>query len=58
MRPPLRVLSISVIASLPEAEKKRAEQRVRDAFTKHPDTAGLTTYTLPYITELYWSYKL
>lgn len=53
-----RVMSISVISALPADEKKRAEQRIRDAFTQHPSTAHLSQYTLPYITETYWTYKL
>ena len=53
-----RVMSISVISALPEDEKKRAWQRISDAFTQHPSLAGQTEYTLPYITELYWAYKL
>ena len=53
-----RVMSISVISALPDEEKKRAQQRIIAAFTEHPTTAGLSQYTLPYITEAYWSYKL
>ena len=53
-----RVNSISVISALPDDEKKRAQQRLTRVLTQHSDTAGLTQYTLPYITEAYWSYKL
>ena len=52
-----RVMSISVISALPDDEKKRAQQRVSEAFTQHRDTAGLSEYTLPYVTETYWSYN-
>ena len=53
-----RVTSISVISALPEEEKKRAQQRIREAIAQHPATAGLSEFTLPYVTETYWSYKL
>lgn len=51
-------MSISVISVLPEAEKQRAWQRISAVFTEHPSLAGQTVYTLPYVTECYWSYKL
>ena len=53
-----RVMSISVISALPVDEKKECERRVREVILSHPDNAGKTEYTIPYITEIYLTFKL
>jgi SAM-dependent methyltransferase len=52
-----RVLSISVIGQLPQQEQDEIAERVRNLVLTHPSTAGLTHYTLPYRTHIYWSFK-
>ncbi|XP_065838176.1 uncharacterized protein [Oscarella lobularis] len=53
-----RVLSISVIASRPEEEQRKVAAEVEDLLTTHQDTRGLSTYSLPYATDLCWTKKL
>jgi SAM-dependent methyltransferase len=48
-----RVLSISVIALRSEEEKKLIAEEVRKLVENHPDTKGLTAYTLPYCINVY-----
>lgn len=53
-----RVMSISVIASLDGEERQRVEECVKEIVTQHPDHVGATQYSLPYKTEVYWTYKI
>ena len=48
-----RVMSISVISSLNEEDKNECERKVKDIITQHPDNAGKTQYTIPYVTGVY-----
>ena len=49
-----RVTSVSFIASLPPAEFARVVDRVRTLLATHPETAGRTTFEIPYRTGVYW----
>ena len=52
-----RVLSISVISALPAEEKAAVAERIKHILHTHPDTAGKSEYTIPYVTEMYITYK-
>ncbi|XP_062511047.1 uncharacterized protein LOC134186960 [Corticium candelabrum] len=52
-----RILSVSVIASQSEEEKRIVADKVASLLESHPDTKGLTTYTLSYHTDIYWCKK-
>ncbi len=49
-----RTLSVSFIAALPEAERARVAQDVRDLIARTPDLAGRDEVTFPYRTQVYW----
>lgn len=53
----LRVLSVSVIAALPAAERRRVAHRVRRLLEDDPATRGRAILELPYRTDLYWARK-
>lgn len=53
-----RVLSTSVIAEKPEAERKEIEMHVREILRSHPDLADAResgVYTIDYLTEIAWT---
>lgn len=52
-----RVLSVSVIASRSEDEKRQVAEQVTKLLENHPDTKASNTYTLPYRTDIYWCKK-
>ncbi|MDQ4005880.1 MAG: class I SAM-dependent methyltransferase [Actinomycetota bacterium] len=49
-----RYASASYIAVLPEAERTQVLRRINELARTHPDLAGRSTFSLPYVTELYW----
>lgn len=53
----LRVLSVSVIAVLPSAERRRVARRVREVLDTDPATRDRTIVEMPYRTEVYWARK-
>ncbi len=53
----LRVLSVSVIAALPSAERRRVARRVRRLLDADPATRGRAVLELPYRTDLFWARK-
>ena len=52
-----RVLSISVIAVLPEPKRRQVAREVRRLLTSDPATRGRPTLEMPYRTEVYWAYR-
>jgi SAM-dependent methyltransferase len=50
-----RVLSVSVIAVQPPAERRRIAEEFREVLRRDPLTRGRRTLTLPYRTEVYWT---
>jgi SAM-dependent methyltransferase len=53
-----RVASMSFIAVLPDHERARVLERVVELVARHPDTAGLETFVLPYQTHAFWSKRV
>lgn len=53
----LRVLSVSVIAALPAADRRRVARQVRRLLDADPGTRGRAVLELPYRTDLYWARK-
>jgi ubiquinone/menaquinone biosynthesis C-methylase UbiE len=49
-----RVLSISFVAGLPEAERDQVADRVRRLLAEHSDTRGRKAFPVPYRTDIYW----
>jgi SAM-dependent methyltransferase len=52
-----RVLSVSVVAVLPAAERRRVADRVRAVLDRDPMTQGRAVIELPYRTETYWAFR-
>jgi len=52
-----RVLSVSVIAVLPEPERRRVAHAVRALLACDPATRGRSMLEMPYRTEVYWAYR-
>jgi len=50
-----RVASISYIAALSEAERRRVANQVRVLLAGHPDTAGREEFVIRHHTEVFWS---
>ena len=48
-----RAESVSVVGSLPPADKERVLDRIRDLASTHPDLAGRTHFPFPYTTRVY-----
>lgn len=48
-----RTLSTSFIAKLPESERERVANQLRDLIATHPDLVGRTEVTYPYMTLAY-----
>lgn len=48
-----RTLSVSFVAALPEAERRRLEDRLRGFITNEPALAGRATVAFPYRTAMY-----
>jgi SAM-dependent methyltransferase len=53
-----RVASISYIAALPEAQRDRVLDEVRELARTHPELADRDRFDLPYVTDLYWCVRL
>lgn len=51
----LRVLSVSVIAVLPLAERRRVVRRVWEVLDTSPATRGRKILEMPYRTDVYWA---
>ncbi|MGH2687026.1 MAG: class I SAM-dependent methyltransferase [Actinomycetota bacterium] len=49
-----RYASASYLAILPEAERTEVLGRIERLARTHPDLTGRSTFSLPYVTELYW----
>jgi SAM-dependent methyltransferase len=49
-----RVLSVSYVASAPDAERTAVEAEVRDLLAHDPDLAGRSTIGMPYVTDVFW----
>jgi SAM-dependent methyltransferase len=52
-----RVLSVSMIAVLPPAERARVAAAVRSLLRTDPETRGRATIAMPYATEVYWALR-
>ena len=52
-----RTLSVSVIANLPPAKRRAVAAEVRAVLRNDPTTRGRRLVTLPYETEVYWSFR-
>lgn len=52
-----RIGSLSFVALLPEAEKAKLFQKVRDLLTSHPQTIGRPLLHVDCITDIYWTFK-
>jgi hypothetical protein len=48
-----RILSVSFIAALPEAERARVERRIRRLLETHSDLRGRSRVSFPYQTHAY-----
>ncbi|MBI3543938.1 MAG: SAM-dependent methyltransferase, partial [Deltaproteobacteria bacterium] len=53
-----RVVSISFIAALPEAERARVAAAVRELVATHPDTRERSRIDFPYVTSLYFCARI
>ena len=53
-----RVLSVSFIATLPEAEREAVAARVRTLLASDAATRGRDRLVLPYVTDLFWCERL
>jgi hypothetical protein len=53
-----RTLSVSFIAKLPEIEREKAANRVRNLIATEPSLAGKAEVTFPYVTHAYSARKL
>ncbi len=53
-----RVASVSHVQILPEPERQRVLDEVRDIVTNHPQTAGQNVLNLGYWTDCYWTERL
>jgi SAM-dependent methyltransferase len=49
-----RAASVSVVASLPEADRQVVLDRIRDLARTHPDLAGRASFDFPYGTRVFW----
>lgn len=49
-----RVLSVSYVASAPEAERRRVVEEVARLLDEDPDLAGRDEIVVPYRTDVYW----
>jgi SAM-dependent methyltransferase len=52
-----RTLSVSVIANLSPAQQREVANEVRTVLRTDPSSRGRTTLTLPYETQVFWSYR-
>lgn len=52
-----RIGSLSFIALLPETEKAKLFQKVRDLLNSHPQTTGKTILQIDCVTDIYWTFK-
>ncbi len=52
-----RVLSVSVVAVLPAAERRRVARAVREILDTDPATRGRPILEMPYRTEVYWALR-
>ncbi len=52
-----RTLSVSVIANLPPAERRKVAAEIRAVLRTDPAARGRRTLVLPYTTEVYWSHR-
>ncbi len=50
-----RARTVSSIAVLPEAERERVLDLVRELAATHPDIRGRESVSLPYLTKVYWT---
>lgn len=50
-----RVLSISLVARLPAAERRRVANELRELLSRDPGTRGRRLLSMPYLTEVYWA---
>lgn len=50
-----RVSSVSFVARLPEPERERVLDEVRDLLATDPETRGCAEVELPYRTDVYWA---
>lgn len=50
-----RIISISFVAALPDADREALLERVRAIVATDPDLRGGATVSLPYRTDVYWS---
>ena len=53
-----RTLSTSFIAKLPDAEREKVADWLRELIATHPDLRGKTEITYPYVTETYAATRL
>jgi SAM-dependent methyltransferase len=53
-----RTLSTSFIAKLPDTERQTVANRLRELIATHPDLAGNTEVTYPYVTEAYTATRM
>jgi ADP-ribose pyrophosphatase YjhB (NUDIX family) len=49
-----RVLSVSYVASAPEAERERVIAEVADLLENDPELRGRERIVMPYRTDVYW----
>jgi SAM-dependent methyltransferase len=52
-----RTLSVSVVANLPPAQRRAVAAEVRAVLRNDPTSRGRTSLTLPYETQVFWSYR-
>ncbi len=52
-----RFLSVSVVAVLPEAERRRVAAEIRELLRANPATRGRRLVELPYVTEVYTTHR-
>jgi hypothetical protein len=52
-----RAASISVVASLPAAERDEVLRRIAELAATHPDLAGRPVIDFPYVTRVLWCHR-
>lgn len=53
-----RALTVSSITVLPDAQRERVLDEVRELAATHPDLRGRDSFALPYVTKVYWTTKI
>eukprot|EP00899_Mesostigma_viride_P019737 jgi/Mesvir1/27765/Mv07450-RA.1 len=53
-----RIVSSSAVAVLPKEQQRAVADEVAAVMSCHPDVAGAVEYDLPYVTDVFWCFKV